>query len=137
MYNIKIEGEIKMYLLITFIGVTLALFIIGFLVDKFSSWYDGDIFKFLGWIALVITIISVILVPIRRYYSTGRVIEYKTRQEVIQQQRNANVSELERVELTKEILSDNVWLKDCQYDINSKWISIYYDKEILELQPIK
>ena len=126
-----------MYLLLTFIGITIILFIIGYSIDKLSGWHDGDIFKVLGWVALVITIITIILIPICRYYSTGRVIEYKTRQEVIQQQRNANVSELERVELTKEILSDNVWLRDCQYDINSKWISIYYDKEILNLEPIK
>lgn len=96
-----------------------------------------NILDFPAILIYCITIIIIILIPVCRYYSTGRVIEYKTRQITIQQQRNANISELERVELTKEILSDNVWLRDCQYDINSKWLDIYYDKEILELKPIE
>jgi hypothetical protein len=130
------EVEI-MCLLITLIIITIILFGIGFAIDKISYWYDGDVFKFFGWISLIITIVAIILVPICRYNSTGRIIEYKTRQATIEQQRKANISELERVQLTKEILDDNAWLSACKYDVNNKWFDIYYDKEVLNLEPIE
>lgn len=128
-----------MYLLITFVSITFILFAIGFLIDKLSYGYScsGDTLKFFGCLALIITVIAILLVPICRYHSTGRIIEYKTRQATIEQQRKSNISELERVELTKEIIEDNAWLSDCKYDVNNKWFSIYYDKEVLNLEPIE
>lgn len=119
-----------MYLLIAFIVISVLLVGLAFFLES-------DVLNFIAGIAITITVIALLFIPICRYYSTSRIIEYETRQKVIFQQRNSNVSELERVELTKEILSDNVWLSESKYDINNKWISVYYDKDILNLKPIQ
>lgn len=126
-----------MYLILTFIGLTILLLGGGCLLDKFSYSWDGDILKCLGWIVFVIAVISIILIPICRYYSTGRIIEYKTRQATIEQQRKDNISEMERATLTREIIDDNAWLSSCKYDLNNKWFDVYYDKEVLNLEPMK
>jgi hypothetical protein len=126
-----------MYLILTFAGLTIALLVIGYLIDEFSYEYDGGALKCLGWIMCAITIISIILVPICRYWSTGRIVEYKTRQATIEQQRKNNISEIERATLTKEIIEDNAWLSSCEYDVNNKWFNVYYDKNVLDLEPIE
>lgn len=119
-----------MYLLTTLTGISLILFGVAFFLNN-------ELLNVICGIVITITIIAVIIVPISRYISTARMVEYKTRKEVITQQRKTAVSELERVALTTEILNDNVWLKTCQYDINNKWLSIYFDKDILKLEPIQ
>ncbi|MZK53474.1 hypothetical protein [Clostridium beijerinckii] len=126
-----------MYLILTFAGLTIILFVCALIQDKFNKWYRGDAFRLWGYILLFITAVMIILIPICRYYSAGRIVEYKTRQATIEQQRKSNISELERVELTKEILGDNAWLSGCKYDVSNKWFDIYYDKEVLNLQPIE
>jgi hypothetical protein len=113
--------------------LTLTTFIFGIL------WYSFD-FDLCGVIATIISIvllISIVIVPFSRYYSVKRINEFQTRKAVIAQQRNINISELERVNLTNEILDDNAWLSNVQYDRNNIWFNIYYSKEVLNLQPIQ
>lgn len=62
--------------------------------------------------------------------------EFESTRLTIQQQRDNNVSEIERAALIKEIIDHNQWLAREQYWAKSLWLNWYYDKAILDLKPI-
>lgn len=88
-------------------------------------------------IALLFTIIALIMLPIIRFSTSEQIQEFKSKQVTIEQQRNDNLSELERATISREIIDDNAWLSNYKYEASNKWISIYYNQEGLELEPLK
>ena len=129
-----------MYFLITITTITLLL-IIGYIIcrKKFHIFsIVRDIVEILLIISCVVLFFTIISIPICRLNSNDRIIEYNTRKETILEQRNnKNISELENVQMYKEIVDANAWLETTKYWANNKWFNIYYSQEVNNLTPIK
>lgn len=128
-----------MYLIILFALLTFTSWLLVYYIS--SKMFDADFDFLLTMASIFISIIfvgSLIVLPINRSYSSNKIVEYQSRQKTIQTQReNKNISELELATLSREIISDNAWLETTKAWTNSKWVGIYYDKEINNLSPIK
>jgi len=122
-------------LLIT--GLTLVFAVLFKILDhSMSYWFGSMLCGFSTGILGTVLVVVLIFIPIFRNASVANVAAFKARATTIQEQR-ANASEYERVMLTKEIVDDNAWLMSTQYYATNSWISIYYDKSVLDLKPIK
>lgn len=117
-----------------FIILMIAISVISVLLAM--KWKYSVLIDLIAVISTFVFVIAIICVPISRFDTTCNVAKFKARASTIQEQR-AIASEYERVMLTKEIVDNNAWLIETQICANNGWISIYYDKSVLDLQPIK
>lgn len=126
-----------MYFILTLIIISLILWLSQHLTDKYNyGHYYSDIIMIFKWVFIVITIISICLIPIIHSYSSSRIVEYQSRKETITNQRDTYKSDYENFQIYKEIVDDNAWLSTTKYYANNKWFSAYFNKEVNELTPI-
>lgn len=126
-----------MYFILTLIIISLILWLSQHLTDKYNyGHYYSDIIMIFKWVFIVITIISICLIPIIHNYSSSRIVEYQSRKETIINQRDTYKSDYENFQIYKEIVDDNAWLSTTKYYANNKWFSVYFNKEVNELTPI-
>lgn len=126
-----------MYLILTLIGVTIGFFLIGCVIDHYATYYDGGVAYAIAAVSLVIALIALICIPIIRFATSEQIQKFKSKQTTIEQQRNVNSSELERATISREIIDYNAELSNYKYEASNKWISIYYNQEGLDLEPLK
>lgn len=87
-------------------------------------------------LVIFIWICLVIMIPIFKYDCKEKVERFKSATETIEQQKET-ATDLERVQLSNQIIEYNTWLKSEQYQCKNKWLGIYSDDSVLELIPIK
>jgi hypothetical protein len=86
---------------------------------------------------LISALIALICLPVIRFSTSEQVQGFKTRKATIEQQRKENSSELEKATISREIINYNTDLSNYKYEASNKWISIYYNQEGLDLEPLK
>lgn len=125
--------------LIIVTAILLTLIIIAYGTVCHKSIYVSDWVEITSVMAIIILvvvlIVEILLVPIGKYDCCQKIEQFKAVKMTITEQRES-ASELERVQLTKEILQDNAWLKSKQYQYKSSWIGVYVCEDIMDLEPI-
>lgn len=121
-------------------AVLLAILITVCVIVYHKSMCVPDWLSFTSIVAIVllglVLAIALILIPILRYDCCQKIEQFKSVKATITEQRES-ASELERVELTKEIIQDNAWLRSKQYQYKSSWIGVYVCEDIMDLEPIE
>lgn len=126
-----------MYFILTLIIISLILWLAQYITNQYNyGYYYSDIIMIFKWIFIVVTIISICLIPIIHSYSSSRIVEYQSRKETIMNQRDTYKSDYENFQIYKEIVDDNAWLSTTKYYANNKWFSVYFNKEVNKLTPI-
>lgn len=86
----------------------------------------------------IVLILALIVLPLARCSCTNSIIEFKEAQRVIENQRQRkDISEIEGAALTNKIIEYNTWLQKSKEMSKSKWVGIYYQKQVNELSPIE
>lgn len=124
-------------MLLTILSIILAASSISLLI---VYWKDGakfPLFCSLSAIFGLCFIVNVVALATHPAEIRARIKKFEAAKLTIKQQRSNNLSEYERVTLTKEILERNEWLAEEQYWATNKWLNWYYDQSILNIKPIE
>lgn len=99
--------------------------------DPIVAWI---LFVIFGLVFLINSICVASGVPSTRAY----IKKFEATRTTIKEQRSfTNMSDYERVQLTQTIVTANGELAEHQYWANSLWFNWYYDKAILNVEPIR
>ena len=90
----------------------------------------------MGAIAVIILVVAMTLIPATRYEDRMKMASIESMRTTIKDQRAADISPLERVELTKEILAMNKWIAETKYANNTSQ-DIFHPDEVDNVQLIK
>lgn len=122
---------IILFILILIVGITIIR-----INDKLNR--NIDIGVVTAIFSSIVLILALIVLPLARCSCTNSIIEFKEAQRVIENQRQRkDISEIEGAALTNKIIEYNTWLQKSKEMSKSKWVGIYYQKQVNELSPIE
>ena len=81
--------------------------------------------------------ISLIIWPIHYYDVHAKIAEYHALKETVNQSRQDDISEFERVTLTNRIIENNTALARLKYWNETFMFDMYIPDEIMQLEPIR
>ena len=118
--------------------------VISFFVLSLAFWllvrgsYDGEPFGCLVFVlATLCLLLSLVVIPVNRANEVGNIQQVKALQITIDESRRDGISEFERAAMQTEIIKANAWIAKSQYWSQNKWVSVYYVREVLELEFVK
>lgn len=122
---------IILFILILIVGITIIR-----INDKLNRNIDIGVVTTI--FSSIVLILALIVLPLARCSCTNSIIEFKEAQRVIENQRQRkDISEIEGAALTNKIIEYNTWLQKSKEMSKSKWVGIYYQKQVNELSPIE
>jgi hypothetical protein len=98
--------------------------------DEFGWYVCATIFG-------IILFFSLLAIPISIRHTEKDIIEYRSFEQTLKEQRLNSISVLERISLTEKIIAQNQWLVREQFKAKRLWKNWYYPKEIFDLKPIQ
>lgn len=124
-----------MYLLLSTIAFAVIAGLIAYLLRRNYLDTIGPMFLILASVILSIAIIGI---PVSRVSEIGNIQKFEAIRATIEKQRsNANNSEIERAAILQTIAEQNAWLAERKFYAGSRWLDIYFPKQILTLKPIE
>ena len=125
-----------MLTIILFLSFVVGGFIIGAIgqmTEKYDS-FGGYVTSIIATIFLAMFLISI---PVKRKETRMEVLKFKSFEQTLKDQRMDSISSLERATLTLEIIKQNAWLVEAQYDYKNLWTNWYTTADVMTLNPIK
>ena len=125
-----------MLTIILFLSVMAISFLIG-AIGEMTRKYDSFGGFVIFMVATICLVFATIAIPIKRKDCKVEILKFKSFEQTLKDQRLDSVSSLERATLTLEIIKQNEWLVEKQYDYKNTWTNWYTTKEVMTLNPIK
>ncbi|WP_338630689.1 hypothetical protein [Clostridium baratii] len=124
-------------LLISLLVLFLIIGIISIVIEE--KFYICDLFgSAITTFSGVLLFLALIALPIFRSACSYDIVEFKEVKRTIEYQRQKkDISQTERAALTNKIIECNTWLERTKKFSKSKWIGIYYQSEVNELEPLE
>lgn len=120
--------------MLTFTIITGLLFILGFILIRFYRW-NGVGIVFLSLISVVVLVISLLFIFVSRYESSLFIEKYNVIKTSLEQNRK-DLSDVERLEITKKVAEYNEKLAEYKYDYEH-FFSICVKEEVAKLEYLK
>ena len=120
-----------LFILMLIIGITIIVIEENFYWDSFWG-------TLITIISVETLLLALILIPLFRSSCSYEIVEFKEAKRTIESQRQRkDISETERTALTNKIIEYNTWLEKSKKGSKSKWIGIYYQSEVNELEALE
>ena len=120
----------------------LTVFLVGIIMGYVGNrrGYDSFNFEALTMACLIIggffLLVSLILLPIQRNSTSADIEAHKAIGRTMVETRRHEISELERIGLTQDVLETNMKLAKAKYYANSPWFGIYYPKKVIDVEEV-
>ena len=121
-----------------FIVLFLVVVVIGYSLQALSESWNleiwGEVILVMG---LLLLFFSLLMIPLHRAIINGGIAECEAiRQTIVVSREQGELTNLERIRLTEDIVKANRWLASTEYYAGNPWFSIYYPKDLQLPEPI-
>jgi len=109
-----------------------------FLIAKINDWELGiAVSAGIGFFSIIILFIIGLLILAAPTDNKRFIATFEATRTTISEQRESSNSELERVELTKQIIEMNQELAERKYYATSLWCNWFTSTDVLKIEPLK
>lgn len=125
-------------MILVFLLVVLIILIgITYLVYSKTTLDENILCGLTAFVAISLVIL-ILLTPVLRFASSQNIRDFNSVKQTIEDQRSReNASESERLMMADKIIETNSWLDMEKYKANNIWVSIFVNKDVLNLERIK
>lgn len=130
-----------MYFLLLMIGITTFIFCLCYILCSYSNTESlllASVHNIIVIILSIVLFVALIALPIERLNSAAFIQQHQVVQQTIDSMReNEQVTYLERIRLSEDIIEINKETANRQFYAAHPWFSIYQVPGILKLKPIE
>ncbi len=121
-----------------FIVLFLVVVVIGYSLQALSESWSLEIWgEMILGVGLILLALSLLMIPLHRAMVNSSIAEHEAiRQTVTISREQGEITDLERIRLTEDIVKANRWLASAKYYVGNPWLNIYYPKDLQLLEPI-
>ena len=121
-----------------FIVLFLVVVVIGYSLQALSESWNLEIWgEMILGVGLILLALSLLMIPLHRAIINGGIAECEAiRQTIVVSREQGELTNLERIRLTEDIVKANGWLASTEYYAGNPWFSIYYPKDLQLPEPI-
>lgn len=121
-----------------FIVLFLVVVVIGYSLQALSESWSLEIWgEMILGVGLILLALSLLMIPLHRAIINGGIAECEAiRQTIVVSREQGELTNLERIRLTEDIVKANRWLASTEYYAGNPWLSIYYPKDLQLPEPI-